>query len=114
MLNDGTLRLTWKCTYGPGPLSEGCIIGDAMECNFHSGVFDIRTGEVLTPFGVIPLRTYPVTISLGRVESAGVVAEMQRPGRLNAGKDALPLNARLGASGARARLVRMIIHATPA
>lgn len=55
------------CTHGPGSLSEGCIIGDAVECNFHNGVFDIRTGVVLSPPCVTPLRTYPVQISLGRV-----------------------------------------------
>jgi nitrite reductase/ring-hydroxylating ferredoxin subunit len=55
------------CTHGPGSLSEGCIIGDAVECNFHNGVFDIRTGVVLAPPCVTPLRTYPVQISSGRV-----------------------------------------------
>jgi nitrite reductase/ring-hydroxylating ferredoxin subunit len=55
------------CTHGPGSLSEGCIIGDAVECNFHNGVFDIRTGAVLEPPCVTPLKTYPVHISAGRV-----------------------------------------------
>lgn len=55
------------CTHGPGSLSEGCIIGDAVECNFHNGVFDIRTGEVLAPPCVTPLKTYPVQVFLGRV-----------------------------------------------
>jgi biphenyl 2,3-dioxygenase ferredoxin subunit len=55
------------CTHGPGSLSEGCIIGDAVECNFHNGVFDIRTGEVLAPPCLTPLKTYPVSIEGGRV-----------------------------------------------
>ena len=55
------------CTHGPGSLSEGCIIGDAVECNFHNGVFDIRTGEVLAPPCLTPLKTYPVRIEGGRV-----------------------------------------------
>ena len=37
------------CTHGPGSLSEGFIDGDTIECNFHQGVFDIRTGEVVKP-----------------------------------------------------------------
>lgn len=55
------------CTHGPGSLSEGCIIGDAVECDFHNGVFDIRTGEVLAPPCMTPLKTYPVCIEGGRV-----------------------------------------------
>ena len=55
------------CTHGPGSLSEGCIIGDAVECNFYNGVFDIRTGEVLAPPCMTPLKTYPVCIKGGRV-----------------------------------------------
>src|SRR5437764_1296164 len=25
------------CTHGPGSLSEGCVDGDIIECNFHQG-----------------------------------------------------------------------------
>lgn len=55
------------CTHGPGSLSDGCIIGDAVECNFHNGVFDIRTGAVLAPPCMTPIKTYPVCIENGRV-----------------------------------------------
>ena len=37
------------CTHGPGSLSEGYIDGDVVECNFHNGQFNIRTGEVRLP-----------------------------------------------------------------
>ena len=37
------------CTHGPGLLSEGYIDGDLVECNFHNGQFNIRTGEVAAP-----------------------------------------------------------------
>jgi nitrite reductase/ring-hydroxylating ferredoxin subunit len=36
------------CTHGPGSLS-GFIDGDVVECNFHNGQFDIKTGEVMSP-----------------------------------------------------------------
>lgn len=55
------------CTHGPGSLSEGCIVGDHVECDFHNGAFNIRTGAVVTPPCMIPLRTYPVRIEAGRV-----------------------------------------------
>lgn len=55
------------CTHGPGSLSEGFIDGDCIECNFHQGVFNIRTGEVVQPPCVIPVKTYPVTVEGGAV-----------------------------------------------
>jgi nitrite reductase/ring-hydroxylating ferredoxin subunit len=36
------------CTHGPGSLSEGYIEGDIVECNFHNGQFNVRTGEVVS------------------------------------------------------------------
>lgn len=60
------------CTHGPGSLSEGNIEGDVVECDFHNGAFNIRTGEVVAPPCMIPLKTYvtqiegdEVTITLG-------------------------------------------------
>lgn len=55
------------CTHGPGSLSEGCIEGDTVICDFHDGAFNIRTGEVVTPPCMIPLRTYEVRIADGKV-----------------------------------------------
>ena len=55
------------CTHGPGMLSEGYIEGDVVECNFHNGQFNIRTGEVVMPPCMIPQKTYPVTIENGKV-----------------------------------------------
>jgi nitrite reductase/ring-hydroxylating ferredoxin subunit len=46
------------CTHGPGSLSEGCISGEVVECDFHNGAFNIRTGEVVEPPCMIPLKTY--------------------------------------------------------
>jgi nitrite reductase/ring-hydroxylating ferredoxin subunit len=55
------------CTHGPGSLSEGCVLGDVVECNFHGGAFNIRTGAVEAPPCMDPLRTYPVRIVDGQV-----------------------------------------------
>jgi biphenyl 2,3-dioxygenase ferredoxin component len=55
------------CTHGPGSLSEGCIDGDVIECNFHQGAFNIRTGEVVLPPCMIPVRTYPALVEDGVV-----------------------------------------------
>lgn len=48
------------CTHGPGSLSEGDLSGHVIECDFHYGAFDIRTGEVVAPPCMVPLRTYKV------------------------------------------------------
>lgn len=55
------------CTHGPGSLSEGFIEDDVVECDFHNGKFNIRTGEVAAPPCMIPARTYPVTVEDGTV-----------------------------------------------
>lgn len=56
-----------QCTHGPGLLHEGCLTGYEIECDFHQGSFDIRTGEVIEPPCTLPVRVYPVTIRAGRV-----------------------------------------------
>jgi len=55
------------CTHGPGLLSEGFVDGDTIECNFHQGRFDIRTGECVGPPCMIPVKTYRTTVENGRV-----------------------------------------------
>ena len=55
------------CTHGPGSLSEGFIEGDVVECPFHNGQFNIRTGEVVLPPCMIPMKTYAATVENGKV-----------------------------------------------
>jgi nitrite reductase/ring-hydroxylating ferredoxin subunit len=55
------------CTHGPGSLSEGYIDGDVVECDFHQGQFNIRTGEVVLPPCMVPVKTYPATVVDGKV-----------------------------------------------
>jgi biphenyl 2,3-dioxygenase ferredoxin subunit len=55
------------CTHGPGSLSEGFIEGDVVECDFHNGAFNIRTGEVVAPPCMIPLKTYRTIVEDGKV-----------------------------------------------
>lgn len=50
------------CTHGPGSLSEGEIEGDVVECDFHNGAFNIRTGAVVKPPCMIPIKTYRTVI----------------------------------------------------
>jgi biphenyl 2,3-dioxygenase ferredoxin component len=65
---DGDFHVTDDaCTHGPGSLSEGFIDGDCVECNFHQGVFNIRTGAVVQPPCMVPVRTYPAVVEDGAV-----------------------------------------------
>ena len=50
------------CTHGPGSLSESYILDDVVECNFHNGAFNIKTGEVVSAPCTDNLKTYPVKI----------------------------------------------------
>ena len=55
------------CTHGPGSLSEGFVDGDLIECNFHQGVFNIRTGECVRPPCMVPVKTYKTVVDGGWV-----------------------------------------------
>jgi nitrite reductase/ring-hydroxylating ferredoxin subunit len=55
------------CTHGPGSLAEGYIDGDVVECNFHNGQFNIKTGEVVSPPCMVPIKTYKTVVENGRV-----------------------------------------------
>jgi len=65
---DGAFYVTDDaCTHGPGSLSEGFVEGDIIECNFHQGRFNIRTGDVVAPPCMVPVRTYQTAVEDGRV-----------------------------------------------
>jgi nitrite reductase/ring-hydroxylating ferredoxin subunit len=56
-----------SCTHGPGSLSEGELYGDVIECNFHGGQFNVRTGEVVGPPCMEPVKTYRVSVDDGKI-----------------------------------------------
>jgi nitrite reductase/ring-hydroxylating ferredoxin subunit len=51
------------CTHSTASLSEdGELDGFVIECTWHGGRFDIRTGAFLSMPCTMPLKTYPVTV----------------------------------------------------
>jgi nitrite reductase/ring-hydroxylating ferredoxin subunit len=74
---DGQYYVTQdQCTHGPGSLSEGFVEGCEVECPFHQGKFDIKTGLPSAPPCTEALRVWAVQIVDGRVcidPSAGKV-----------------------------------------
>jgi anthranilate 1,2-dioxygenase ferredoxin subunit len=60
---NGTFYVTDDaCTHGPGSLADGYLEGHEIECDFHNGKFDVRTGEVTAPPCMIPIKTYKVVV----------------------------------------------------
>jgi nitrite reductase/ring-hydroxylating ferredoxin subunit len=56
-----------QCTHGPGSLSEGIVEGDEIECPFHQGRFNIRTGEPTLPPCMVALRTWTTQVRDGKI-----------------------------------------------
>jgi 3-phenylpropionate/trans-cinnamate dioxygenase ferredoxin subunit len=50
------------CTHDEGPLGEGYLLGDEIECPRHGARFNVRTGEVKTLPAIIPIPTLEVKI----------------------------------------------------
>jgi nitrite reductase/ring-hydroxylating ferredoxin subunit len=56
------------CSHGPGSLSDGFVEGCEVECPFHQGRFDIRTGQPTAPPCFEPVRSWTVHLVDGRIE----------------------------------------------
>jgi nitrite reductase/ring-hydroxylating ferredoxin subunit len=50
------------CTHDGGPLAEGALEGDVIECPRHGAKFDVRTGAVVCLPATAPVPTYAVKI----------------------------------------------------
>jgi nitrite reductase/ring-hydroxylating ferredoxin subunit len=57
------------CSHGNASLCEGEIDVEEgiVECPFHSGCFDIRTGRAVSAPCILPVRVWPITIVDGKV-----------------------------------------------
>ena len=51
-----------ECTHRGGPLGEGLLEGDEVECPFHQGRFNVKTGEAVQPPPTEPVATYQVKV----------------------------------------------------
>ena len=50
------------CSHAYASLSEGDINGPEVECPLHGAVFNITTGEALTPPADAPIKVYQVQV----------------------------------------------------
>jgi len=51
-----------RCTHDDGPLGEGLLEGDEIECPRHGARFNVKTGDVTCLPAVVPIRAYDVRV----------------------------------------------------
>lgn len=56
------------CPHEAGPLSEGEVIGDDIECPWHRSCFNIKTGRVTRDPATENIATYKVRLAGDAVE----------------------------------------------
>lgn len=66
-LDNAYFAIADTCTHGPGSLSEGYVDGCEVECPFHHGRFDIRTGCPTASPCTVPVRTWKVHVVDGEI-----------------------------------------------
>ena len=57
-----------RCTHGDASLVDGFLEGHEIECPFHQGRFDVRTGAATGAPAELALATWPARVVDGRVE----------------------------------------------
>lgn len=48
------------CTHDGGPLGEGELRGELIECPRHGARFDVKTGKAATLPAILPVKIFPV------------------------------------------------------
>ena len=79
------------CTHEHAYLSDGVVVDCVVECPFHQGRFDIRTGKALGPPVIEPLETYPIKIADGRLYVCVTKEQVEAGDRPQTGLAALKL-----------------------
>ncbi len=51
------------CTHDGGPLGEGELVGDQVECPRHGARFNVKSGAAVTLPAIVPVKTFPVKVS---------------------------------------------------
>jgi 3-phenylpropionate/trans-cinnamate dioxygenase ferredoxin component len=50
------------CTHDGGPLGEGQVFGQLVECPRHGARFDVKTGQARALPAVLPVHTYELQV----------------------------------------------------
>ena len=65
---DGFYAIDDTCTHDDGPLSDGFLDGNAIECPRHGARFDVTTGKVLCLPAAVGIASYPVKVEGDEVQ----------------------------------------------
>ena len=60
--NAGFFAIDDVCTHDGGPLDQGELEGDEIECPRHGARFSVVTGAVLSLPATRPIQTYPLRV----------------------------------------------------
>jgi 3-phenylpropionate/trans-cinnamate dioxygenase ferredoxin subunit len=67
-VGDDVCAIDDSCPHANGPLSEGGLEGDVVECPWHGSRFNVRTGSVLQPPAAEGVATYAVRVTGEEIE----------------------------------------------
>ena len=67
LLADGFYATDGICTHEAVHLEEGLVMDGEIECPMHQGIFNIKTGEAVSPPACNNLKTYPVKVEDNKV-----------------------------------------------
>ena len=65
---DGFHAIDDTCSHDDGPLADGWLEGNAIECPRHGARFDVATGKVLCLPAAVPINAYPVRVQGDEVQ----------------------------------------------
>ena len=66
-LSDGFYATDGICTHETVHLEDGLVMDDEIECPMHQGVFNIKSGEAISPPACNDLKTYPVKVDNNKI-----------------------------------------------
>jgi len=73
------LAMAETCSHFSGPLSEGKLVGDSIECPWHHSRFALEDGRVLDGPAVHPQPCLEVRLRSGRIEVRNPVCKAAEP-----------------------------------
>ena len=66
-IEDGFFATDGFCTHEDVHLEDGLVTGNEIECPMHQGIFNIKSGEALSPPACEDLKTYPVKVDNDKI-----------------------------------------------
>jgi naphthalene 1,2-dioxygenase system ferredoxin subunit len=68
LVGDAVYATANRCTHGDARLCDGYLEGHEIECPYHQGRFDVRSGAATLAPAEVALATWPARVVDGRVE----------------------------------------------